>query len=138
MKGPFWRCRSDAALAAVEGNDSKGKGRGCWVLEPCTVSDTGQTSNCGGQLQVSCCCSIRAGVYDAQAKLRPRTQVYNQNAKQYNTLPHIQNKYKLMRFCIIPGACLLPVTFPDAWNELIMHSSQVCWADAISAYMLSP
>ncbi|DBA87294.1 TPA: hypothetical protein ACH3X1_004352 [Trebouxia sp. C0004] len=43
--------RSDAALAAVEGNDSKGRGRGCWVLEPCTVSDTGQTSNCGGQLQ---------------------------------------------------------------------------------------
>ncbi|KAL0051819.1 hypothetical protein WJX82_002667 [Trebouxia sp. C0006] len=41
--------RSDAALAAVEG--SKGKGRGCWVLEPCTVSETGQTSNCGGQLQ---------------------------------------------------------------------------------------
>ncbi|KAL0027358.1 hypothetical protein WJX79_004098 [Trebouxia sp. C0005] len=42
--------RSDAALAAVEGR-GKGKGRGCWVLEPCTVSDTGQTSNCGGQLQ---------------------------------------------------------------------------------------
>lgn len=43
--------RSDAALAAVEGNEGKGRGRGCWVLEPCTVSDTGQTSNCGGQLQ---------------------------------------------------------------------------------------
>ena len=44
--------RSDAAKTALRGDGagpSRGKG---WILEPCTVSETGQTSNCGGQLQV--------------------------------------------------------------------------------------
>ena len=39
-------CRSDSAKAAAQG-----RGKGCWVIEPCTVSQSGQTSNCGGQLQ---------------------------------------------------------------------------------------
>ena len=44
-------CRSEAAAAELKPSGAlAGKGR-AWVVEPCTVSGSGQTSNCGGQLQ---------------------------------------------------------------------------------------
>ena len=49
----FW-CRSEAAAAEFKGSGAlAGKGKG-WTLEPCTVSESGETSSCGGQLQVCC------------------------------------------------------------------------------------
>ena len=44
-------CRSEAAAAELKPSGAlAGKGR-AWLVEPCTVSGSGQTSNCGGQLQ---------------------------------------------------------------------------------------
>lgn len=44
-------CRSDAAAQELRSARAlAGKGR-AWLIEPCTVSGSGQTSNCGGQLE---------------------------------------------------------------------------------------
>ena len=44
-------CRSEAAAKEFEPSGAlAGKGR-AWSVEPCTVSGSGQTSNCGGQLE---------------------------------------------------------------------------------------
>lgn len=44
-------CRSEAAAAELKPSGAlAGRGR-AWLVEPCTVSGSGQTSNCGGQLQ---------------------------------------------------------------------------------------
>ena len=57
--GRFLWCRSEAAATEFTSSGAlAGKGKG-WILEPCTVSESGESSSCGGQLQVRCITHLR-------------------------------------------------------------------------------
>ncbi len=59
--------------------------------------------------------SVLVCVWYAQAKLRLSIKL-RINQKMPTSMGHWLNR-KLMCCCLIPGMCLLVVTFPDAWHE---------------------